>query len=267
MDLKKLVEISPIIGSFLIFMGFFKLYFFYGHWDINIINYLDFSEIILSFFNDLNMLFFFTILMFFQSIIGIGAVVAIDRQITKMQTKTLTTDQVQTDETTNPDNAFQGVIPVVEDTYQNHPIIGLTVSLILTILFVILFLYQNQLKYLYFAFVFFIQLILFFLEKFIGIRDDRLLFQLTFVITFVCFTSGVCRYEIKYTGMNPKKVEMYTDKEIVMTSDTILFLGKTNNFYFFFNNIQKKSIVYSASSVQKIAQMKYNNPLSRICNP
>lgn len=259
MDLKRLVEISPIIGSFLIFMGFFKLYFFYGHWDIDIISYLDFSEIILSFFNDLNTLFFFTLLMLFQSIIGIGAVVAIDSGINKFQTETPVTVGSQTEETTNSTNAentFQGVIPVVEDAYQSHPIIGLAISFFLTVLFVVLFLYQNQLKYLYFAFVFFVQLILFFLDKVMGIKDDKLLLQLTFVITFVCFTLGICRYEIQDIETSSKKVEIYIDKEIVATSDTLKFLGKTNNFYFFFDNIHKKSVIYSSGSVRKVTQMQ-----------
>ena len=241
MDLKRLVEISPIIGSFLVFMGFFKLYCFYGHWDINIINYLDFSEIILSFLNDLNILVFFSLLLLFQSIVGFGTVVAIDRHIAKRQSQT-------------PSNRFQGVMPLLDEVHEHHPGKIVIASFVMTFLFVILFLCLNQLKFLYFSFVFFVQLVVYFLDKFIGIKNDKTQLQLAFIITFVCFTLGVCRYEIKDIELNPKKVEIYTDKETFMTNDTIKFLGKTNNFYFFFDNIQKKSIVYSSGSVQKITQ-------------
>jgi len=78
--------------------------------------------------------------------------------------------------------------------------------------------------------------------------------QISFIIIFVCFTVCIGRYEIKDAEVNPKKVEIYTDKEIFSTNDTLVFIGKTNNFYFFYNNIRKQSIVYSSGSVQKITQ-------------
>lgn len=258
MDLKRLVEISPIIGSFLVFMGFFKLYCFYGHWDINIISYLDFSEIILSFLNDLNILVFFSLLLLFQSIVGVGTVVVIDRHIAKRQIQTPLITQVnessETITVTPSHTKFKGIMPLLDEVYENHPGKIVIVSLIITLVFIILFLCLNQLKFLYFAFAFFVQLVAYFLERVMGIRDDKTQLQLTFIITFVCFTIGVCRYEIKDIELNPKNVVIYTDKETFMTNDTIKFLGKTNNFYFFFDDIQKKSVVYSSGSVQKITQ-------------
>jgi hypothetical protein len=75
MDLKRLSEISPVIGVFLIFIGHLKLFLYYDHWNINITSYLDFSEITLSFLNDVNKgvafaLIFFVIL-FYPIIIAV----------------------------------------------------------------------------------------------------------------------------------------------------------------------------------------------------
>lgn len=258
MDLKRLVEISPIIGSFLVFMGFLKLYYFYGHWDINIISYLDFSEIILSFLNDLNILFFFILLMLSQTIIGIGTIKIIDRQIAKRQTPTPTIINTlegnEASAETSPSNKSKNLFSLMEEVMENHPDIMMISSCGLTLLFIILFLWLNQLKFLYFSFIFFVQLIIYFLDMFIGIKDEKILLQLTFIITFICFTLGVCRYEIKDIELKPKKVEIYTDKETYVTNDRIKFIGKTNNFYFFFDNVKQNSVAYPSGSVQKIIQ-------------
>ena len=258
MNLKRLVEVSPLIGSFLIFMGFLKLYYFYGHWNINIISYLDFSEIVLSFLNDLNILIFFLLLLIFQAILGIGTVVAIDNHIAKKQNQKpliiQENGEVATTRKAPAHNAFRGIMHQIDEVYENHPRRVIIIILLFMFLFIILFLCLNHLIFLYLSFVCFIQLIPYFLEKIIGIKEDKILLQISFIITFVCFTFGIGRYEIKEIELNSKKVEIYMDKETFSTNDTIIFLGKTNNFYFFYNNNKKQSIIYPSSSVQKITQ-------------
>lgn len=57
--LNKLTKISPIAGSLLVFCGVLKLIFYYSYFNIKIIEYLEFQEIITSFLGDINILIIF----------------------------------------------------------------------------------------------------------------------------------------------------------------------------------------------------------------
>jgi len=50
---KQLLEYTSIVWPVLIIIGYIKLYFYYSYWDINIIDYLELSEIPLLFLNDI----------------------------------------------------------------------------------------------------------------------------------------------------------------------------------------------------------------------
>lgn len=52
----KIIKMTPIAGALLIFSGVLKLIFFYSHFNIHIINYLEFQEIITSFLGDINII-------------------------------------------------------------------------------------------------------------------------------------------------------------------------------------------------------------------
>ncbi len=55
----KIVKIAPLTGALLIFCGVLKLIFYYSYFNISIINYLEFQEIITSFFEDINIIILF----------------------------------------------------------------------------------------------------------------------------------------------------------------------------------------------------------------
>lgn len=60
--MNSILKYSPIITGILIFSGFLKLYIYYNFFSIDIINYLDFSEILTSFLDDIVLLFTIVIL-------------------------------------------------------------------------------------------------------------------------------------------------------------------------------------------------------------
>lgn len=61
--LDKIIKITPLAGTVLIFSGVLKLIFFYSHFNIRIIDYLEFQEIITSFLGDFNIIVIFGITM------------------------------------------------------------------------------------------------------------------------------------------------------------------------------------------------------------
>lgn len=61
--MKKAQEYFPAVSALLIFCGYLKLYVYYQFWDIDIVNYLDFTEIVFLFLNDLVLFSSFIILL------------------------------------------------------------------------------------------------------------------------------------------------------------------------------------------------------------
>ncbi|ANW96016.1 hypothetical protein AXE80_06850 [Wenyingzhuangia fucanilytica] len=68
--MERIKENIPIISSSLVLLGVSKLFFFYNYFDINIIPYLSFSEIITSFLDDIIYLIILFTFLTFQLSIG-----------------------------------------------------------------------------------------------------------------------------------------------------------------------------------------------------
>ena len=61
--LDRIIKLTPLAGALLIFSGVLKLIFYYSHFNIRIIDYLEFQEIITSFFGDINIIIVFGMIM------------------------------------------------------------------------------------------------------------------------------------------------------------------------------------------------------------
>lgn len=61
--LDRIIKMTPLAGALLIFSGVLKLIFFYSHFNIRIIDYLEFQEIITSFLGDINIIIVFGMIM------------------------------------------------------------------------------------------------------------------------------------------------------------------------------------------------------------
>lgn len=240
MNLKRLAEISPVIGSFLIFIGYLRLHLYYSNWDINIANYLDFSEITLSFLNDTNTILFFILILLFQMTIGVATLVTVDKKI-------------KADSTQAGEKEFPGIFPMIDKGIEEHykpAIIGIS---IVNLLFFFLFLWFLNLTFLYITFAIFIQLLVLLLDKIIGIKDDKSLIQTSFVIVLLSFTYCLSKYNVKQTEICTKRTVLNTNSnEKISTSENFIFLGKTNNYYFFYDKIKKQSTIIEGGSVLKV---------------
>ena len=67
--LDRLIKISSLAGAMLIFFGVLKLIIFYSNFNITIIDFLTFSEIITSFLDDINILLIFAVIMTLVSVL------------------------------------------------------------------------------------------------------------------------------------------------------------------------------------------------------
>lgn len=264
MNLKELSERAPAMGAFLIFIGFLKLYLYYNHWDINIAHYLDFSEIILSFLNDINTMLFFIVVMVVQATLGVAAINSIDRKVKKSEVARaeaeVTNDESTAIESVGDNNNrvendnFPGVMAIVDEIFTGK--VGLIICLCTSALFTILFLCFSNITFLYLTFIFFLQLVLYFLDDIIGIKDETVMVQTAIATILIGFTLCTAKYQAVQTETTTKRYVFYkSDKEIITTNKTLLYLGKTNNYYFYYDEVKKVSFILPSGSIDKTFQI------------
>lgn len=253
MNLKRLVEISSLILAFLIFNGYLKLYLYYGHWNIKIIDYLDFSEIILSFFNDLNIIIFCFIVFICHQLLGLKLVLSLDN---KLKGKLIVpTNQVQ-----QSDGTIQVSLPSSEPisdavvfAFDNYTGWFLLICAIFTSIFSFLFFWFNSIVLLYVSIASFAQFIFLSCLKFLKLKEN-ILFPLLMITTFLVFTFCVSRYDIKNTELEAGKkiTTIYTENEIITSSESNLFLGKTQKFLYFYDVRKKQTRIIPTDKIKNI---------------
>ncbi|MNK32886.1 hypothetical protein D3C87_513570 [compost metagenome] len=240
MNLKKIAEISPLIVGFLIFLGFLKLDLYYGHWNINISQYLDFSEILLSFLQDINIIFFFVVILATQSTFGYIAISSIDKKVSQNQVQSETTQ-------------YKGLVDQLEENIEKHKKVSLIAMIVLTLIFGILFWWYLKLTLLYLTFLGFVQIIAFSIDRFLS-RNENVVNPITFIIVFLGFTLCISKYEINQTEKHSIQYKFtMVDGSEISTNSQLIFIGKTNNYVFLFDNENCNSKVMKTENISGIS--------------
>ncbi|MBT1705274.1 hypothetical protein [Chryseosolibacter indicus] len=234
--LDKLIKTSTLIGAFLIFCGVLKLMLFYNAFNIRIIDYLTFSEIITSFLDDINVLLLLVALMIFQSVTVFGFV----RWKNKMAW----------------DHFLEATIGFVYAHKKGYLIFFCLAVLILSgLLAGGIVVYHYAIIY---AILFFI--LQFFTTAFMTkdeegkIETPDELAILSGLITILIGIFLLAQHDIERTISDDQKVELVTEKETFHCGDgsRIIFVGKTDGYTFLFNTETKASTVLPMNIVDKM---------------
>lgn len=238
MNLKKIVEISPLIGAFLIFNGFLKLNLFYSYWEINIIEYLNFSEIILSFLDDIKILILFFLTFLIHQLIGLKL---IDSLESKSKVKS---DNGNIDTLDKPKSVTDSIVLGIE----NYSKFFITISFIAFMILFVIFIYYHKIIILYFAFAALFQ----FIFLLIGTKDINISLVVTSIISFLMFTCAIAYSHIKEVENSSNEMTIALEDEKIVTSKTYYFLGKTENFMFLYDNLNKTSRIIPNEQIKNI---------------
>ncbi len=221
MNLKRLAEISPLIGAYLIFLGYGRLWLYYGHWNINIIGYLNFSEIALSFFNDLNIFIFFLLLVVFQTTVSIALIAFIDKDSQKHLRPALIQPSESQDSTVqntaiiiNPEpkvRVSKKIMSGLEEAFagfDKKPLSLIASLFIPVVIFLGLFFIFVKLAFLYFGFICFLQFLLILLVSVFKVNEGKIILLISAFTTLLCFTCCLTWYEIRKTEVGQNKIEL-----------------------------------------------------------
>lgn len=234
--MNKLIKISSLAGTFLIFCGVLKLIIYYSAFNINIIDFLSLPEIITSFLDDINMLLIFAAVM---SIITF-TVLSVGKE--KHQVKI--------------EDYMENILKI---TYPfRYRYVAFFGSLI--IIFSVL-LYLNIVDYnycvIYFITFFTLQLLSFLImtkdeNDDIEYPEFSLAFSVILsIIVSVCLLS---QHDIQNTKNNPKEVILYSKTSTILCGkkSPYTYLGKTDHYIYLKRKSNNSGIAISTEIINMI---------------
>jgi hypothetical protein len=240
-------SIIPYLGSFIIFLGVLRLTFFYDEFKIDIISYLEFTEIITSFFD---------ILIILLSLIAMSTMFIIMNKIhLKENNKKLLTQILGSD-------SFWKRLKLYPLYYSN-----LLLNYLITIVALTLFYYKNTPFYviimcsgaLLVGFV--VEIIITEIKikhhTLSSSKDSIILSSMMMLSIIVCvYTVELATQEAN--DIKEKKMyygtTLYLDDSTKLVSDsTNYYIGKTQNFIFFYHEKAKTTDVYPMDRVKQLS--------------
>lgn len=223
MDKQFLKDIAPYLGPYIIVLGVLKLHAYYSCFGINVLQYLEPSEVILAFVPSFLQIFV---------ILGIWVVATI---------------------------LIYWLTPnVIRELFHERGIALWALAIVFALNIVATYSYFLQRENIFSKTIAISLLIVLqgaILATYLrtGRRRKDFLVSATAIIAAVFFYLGGFDNAVQAKGLpRPKVCIYYTDKTDLQTGDSISYLGKTKNFLFFFNWKEKRPEVVSASKLDRI---------------
>lgn len=240
--LDRLLKLTSLLGTFLVFNGVLYLSIYYQSFGIKIFSYLDFTEVITAFLDSIKM-----ILSFF-SIYVLHLFLAV---IFLAKTSARTDNSISDVEKENRHKRFL-------KNMNYGSILQVTLTIVLIILLFIGCLKINEWLIYIFCFVA-INIIQFLVDKIIDAdkvdkRYSTIFFSiLLFVLPFTVYTIAFAKYDSYMTARNQQTVTIIqNDNSILNSNGYDKFIGKTNKYIFLYNINTKKSVSVSLANIKSI---------------
>ena len=231
-DFDKLKRLFPLLNLLVIGLGLAKIVYYYKQFEINIIQYLELTESIILFFDDILKLFIFWFLPFIILNIFIGHKIGNENAIVYEK------------------------ISGTESFWKR-----LLLFLKANLLFIISLIISTLLGKLY-TFLLIIVLALYILtelkhtiRKYYNITLDSTyhnLIIMSIILTVNVYDRVITEVEQVRNHKYNKTTVYFKDKTSVKDEKQIIFLGKTHNFIFFYDTVNKESRIHPVSEIDKI---------------
>jgi hypothetical protein len=275
--MEKSVKFLPLIGSVIVFFGYLKLQFFYTYFDIDIIYYLEFSEIITLFLNDITTIILSLVLLLIYALAIVPTFDNIFRffkwvipALVKKLGRFMGGENVPTNENVyeSPNENIKTTIPTNDDS-SDLAFIGAIVSGVIVL---IMSVYYHSWNY---SGVNFLRILNIYGSLTIIVIFTEIVFKRTIerrkksdkvfnsvglislvgILFFLVFNLAKSNH---YKVLNnPKNVILeLTDGTKLCTNDDFKFIGKTRGFYFFSDIETKDNLIIPISQVINYKEVK-----------
>lgn len=242
---EKIVESSVIIGAILIFIGFLKQYWFYSHFGIAIQQYLTLDEILILFFAEIVYILKLTLflLLYLLSIAIIGRIIS-SRQAKKNKGH-INENEDESELDSFFDALFMGKKGAV-----------LIVSIIAVIITYILFICHQTTFTVLLLSLMCLQCTIFFINWLTNTYDEDFTMYTAFLIGLFVLLLCKNKIDINETQNQFTKIQYsieLNDRTINTSKDT-LYLGKTKDYLYLFDNKSKQSIILKTENLNSIKE-------------
>lgn len=255
MDFKEFLKYSGLITGLLIFLGFFKLWIYFSFFKINIINYLELTEIIVLFLNDVIILAFLII-----TSICFVIYVYLWRGLTFNREKYEKRIELFKSKNTfykrlkyyilKKESFFVlmfifALFILINNIISGADIINITVNIVnTTFIFLLLInrILDNELKLIYF-----VKHDMPFISHFFTYLNYFLM-ALTAISFSALLSVNKVKNDYKYYG-----TEITIKDNIYKSDSTEYYIGKTRNYIFFYNDTSKVVNIFPMEEVSKIS--------------
>lgn len=245
LDFNKIKHFLPYFGSLLILLGYLKMSLFYSHFNINISEYVDFTEMITAFIPDLvSFCLIFFIIIIFDFIVKSKAEMYLDNE---KDSKIL-----------NNESLFHRMREFFK---QNIQIFIILIVIILLNVFVKVDFKKN-------AYYLFLGAILLF--KFIFLeynRKHKLIYNsylsgsfqniitLLFINVLFVYYSNI--YEIQMTEKsNNTAICFNVSEKLIQSNENLIFVGQTNRFLFMHDKKVNETFIYQRDELKNMSIRK-----------
>ncbi|KAB1065086.1 hypothetical protein [Salibacter halophilus] len=234
--IEKLVKASPLAGAILVFFGILKLIFYYSFFNIQIINYLEFQEIITLFLEDIHLIIMYFIVLFF---------------ITKSSINFISKKYDGKSK-----DALQEIM-LFTYKYKIGYIIFFSILFVILLSLIILDISDYNYPIIYLLLFSVIQITTYFFlsknennEINISNFDAIIIFIVTITFSIYLFAQK----DIQETIRNKSEYTIHTTEDIIYCNkkNGNIFIGKTNKYIFVKNNNSNSIVVIPSSRINRL---------------
>ena len=238
--IKKIINITPLITGLLIFFGFLKVYFYYGYFEVDIKSYLEFSELILLFLDDVNL-----ILLFF--LIGILHFFGLTRLIESIDAS-VKKNNLEIDLNQKSETIEDFIVP----KSNTGIVLVFIVFIVFSVGFSLLYIYYVNYVFLYLAIITIFQLLLFIFDFILDNIETNLIFSA--IISSTLFVIGITYYAKNEITNKTKEVnyKFEFDEKLITTNENYYMIGMTNHYLFINNDKENKVDVFLKEEIKHL---------------
>lgn len=234
--LKDIAVLSSLFGALLIFLGIWKLDLFYSHFGIPILDYLDFSEIITSFLDDIWLIIYCILSIILYLVLGSNVLKLLINFGRKRESNL----------------EAIGRKFITDANTSKNIVVSIAIALISWLFFDV-----YNLKWMIFLTSIFLYQPILFAIKHLTFRDKDLsedkMINISLVLLLLILIFNISRYEIKSTLKNSKTTVVLQLADTTLKTDSKnCYLGKTAKFVFWFQRDLNKSTIIPLEKVQII---------------
>jgi hypothetical protein len=233
--LNRTLKISTLVGPLLIFCGVLKLVFFYNSFNINILEFINFTEIITSFLDDLNIILLFGLIMMIQSLPILN--------YTQRKSKLAVED------------FYSVLLQLIYPRRFRYAIFFLIVGLSLGILLVLgIFEYNYPLIYIIvFCFIQFLFYSTMYLDEEGNVDESDSSIALNIILTIILSIVLLAKHDAQVVNSQQHETTLKIDgKNIECSKESeLIYLGKTESFVFLYDKQKDQSRIVQAEHVDE----------------